>query len=272
MKNSLVASALLSLLCTGVIAQESIEPTDVLLSKINPLLTSQAGSIRYFTAPSDMVAIGVVTKKRDKRVYYTNPQGDFLLSGMLFDVETSKSFNNQILAQLVLPPPPPLVEEWTAPLSELQSITVGNGENHVYAFVDLSCGFCHRFHKEVKEREAKGLMDNITMHYVLINIMNPTKQANAASIIGQTDTTLQYALLDSGMQRGNIPVNESVRQAGSRALLENQRAWKQFPMAGGVPFIVAQSNGKWTYTSGVPSEAFYAQLDTSSKPVQAVAP
>lgn len=268
MKKSIFIASILSLASFSVLSQQSIKPSDDLMKKITPLLTSQANSIRYFEAPADNIAIGVVTKGFDKRVYYTTPNGDYLLSGMMFDVNNKVSFNDQITEQLKVTLP----ESYTSQLPNTQTITLGSGDRNLYAFVDVNCPYCHRLHKEIKQRIAKGELKNTTIHYVLVGIMG--SETKASTLLAQADAEQQYQLFDEAMQTRFVPVDEKAALEGTSSLTVNQAAFRNINIATGVPFLIGDIDGDWKISKGVPKPSFFAAFERSNDNVgvEAVAP
>lgn len=259
MKSIFSIAVLLSLFALHAQAQQPIEPSDLLLSKIRPMLSSQAESMRFFKTPADTVGIGMVTKSYQKRVYYSTQKGEYLLSGMMFDVEQNQSVNDAIMAQLKIVLP----DEIIMPLHDSVSVKVGNGEKDIYAFVDLNCPYCRRLHKEIDERIAKGELTNITMHYVLVGVMGGDTKAKAAAILGQPDSSAMFALLEQGMDRVSVTATPEQVAIGKARLAQNEAAYRNFKMSRGVPFVVGEANGSWELIGGVPPEDFFAKFDTS---------
>lgn len=263
MKHILEKFTLLSLVSFAVSAQEPVAPNEQLLSKINPLLNSQAITIDYFKAPADKIAIGVVTKGFDKRIYYTSNEGSYLMSGMMFDVENKQSVNDLIMPQINIP----LSPEATDSLTELDTITVGDGEDDIYAFVDLNCPFCHRFFNDISARLASGQL-NATVHYIIVNQQVPSYKDTAAQILAQSSEK-RLRQLSLGMQKLPLSLSEVEGTIGHEKLQKNQAAFRKFSMAGGVPFVVGKYGDKWDISKGVPRPIFYANF-TSDPNVPAV--
>lgn len=257
MKNIFSIAILLSLLSLNAKAQQPVEPSDLLLSKIRPMLSSQAESMRFFKTPADTVGIGVVTKSYQKRVYYSTQKGEYLLSGMMFDVEQNQSVNDAIMSQLKIVLP----DEIIMPLHDSVSVTVGNGEKNIYAFVDLNCPYCRRLHKEIDERIAKGELPNITMHYVLVGVMGGDTKEKASAILGQPDASSMSALLNQGMDRVPVTATPDQLALGKARLAQNEAAYRNFKMSRGVPFVAGEANGSWELVGGVPPEDFYAKFE-----------
>jgi thiol:disulfide interchange protein DsbG len=268
MKKTLLLASIFSLASFAALSQQSIKPSDELMKKITPLLSSQASSIRYFEAPADNIAIGVVTKGFDKRVYYTTPEGDYLLSGMMFDVANKTSFNNKITDQLKIVLP----DSYIADLPNTTTITIGNGEKSLYAFVDVNCPYCHRLHKQIKELRANGGLQNTTVHYVLVGIMG--SENKASTLLAQTDPETQYRLFDEAMSTKYVPADAKAELEGRSALNVNQTAYRNVRLAGGVPFLLGNIDGDWKISKGVPKPEFFVSFDkvAPTTGVETVAP
>lgn len=266
MKKHLLTASLLLTASFTALSQQSVQPSDVLMKKITPLLTSQASTIRYFDAPADNIAIGIVTKDYQKRVYYTTPNGEYLMSGMMFDVDNKVSFNDQITDQLKVVLPDRFVKD----LPNTKTITTGSGDNNIYAFVDINCPFCHKLHKQIKELQANGKLNNTKVHYVLIGIMK--SEAQASTILAQEDLEEQYKLFDEAMQTRFVPKDDVASIDGRSALELNQTAFRNFPMVRGVPFVIGEINGDWKFANRVPKHSFYLpfnDVDSSAEEITA---
>ena len=122
-----IVGCLLSTALLSVNAQEAMDAPEPVVQKIAPMFSAKAQTISYFTAPNDMIALGVVTRDFKKQVYYTNANGDFVISGMFYDTQTKQNFNAAVNDKLVITLP----EALTQGISELPSISHGSGEQVV---------------------------------------------------------------------------------------------------------------------------------------------
>lgn len=249
-----------------VLAQEKIEPTQLIVDKIRPLLGQQADSIDYFTTPFSMIGIGVVTKNLEKRVFYTNTNVDYVLSGMMFDTATKQNVNANILAQLDVALPTTLTRQ----LTELNAVKMGTGSKNIYAFVDMNCGVCHRLHKTVEHYFSSGKFTDVTIHYIPIGILGGDSDKKAQTILGQKTNEDALALFADGMSRKPLSNHDASMQSGVQKTQENEGVFRDFSFIKGVPFVVAEIDGNWKFQNGLPSNDFFDYF--TSQPQAPVGP
>lgn len=89
-------------------------------------------------------------------VFYASPDGKYFMRGDILDVATMKSKTEE--ARTVIR------AEAIKEIDVKDSITFkasGKQLHEVYVFTDTDCGYCRKFHEEIKDYTSKG----ITVHY-----------------------------------------------------------------------------------------------------------
>jgi protein-disulfide isomerase len=247
-----------------VFSQEAIEPSEEFSAKFSELF-AHANSIHYYNMPHDMVAIGVITKSLKQQVYYTNKDGDYVLSGMFYDVDKKQTMNAMISAQLDehMPPPP---ESLTEGVKQLPSIQDGEGDQVVYAIVDPQCGFCKRLHQTVDRYRKLGKLENVEVRYIMVNSMGPKSTQLSNAIMSKENNEEKMAALASALQRQ--PIALDANEDGKKAVSVNKAFMDQFDFISGVPYIITEMNGKWITNPGLPGDDFFNNLDRISQVVR----
>ena len=232
------------------IQQELDQPPAGVLNKIEPMFQRQAQSIRYFTAPFDMIAVGVVSSNYQKQVYYTNSTGDFIVSGKLYDVNNKQMLNASVESELSVELP----EAITRGVKEAPGFTYGNGEQVIYAVVDANCGYCKKFHVAITERIDSGKLPNVTVKYIPMGMLGADSTAKAAAIMSLPESE-QYAAWNKAINRKPIPMQSTPEGAEKMqaidAFFNSQSVFR------GVPFVVTDLNGDWQFSTGMPEPDFY---------------
>jgi|GEM_PF-6965933 len=255
-----IVGCLLSTALLSVNAQEAMDAPEPVVQKIAPMFSAKAQTISYFTAPNDMIALGVVTRDFKKQVYYTNANGDFVISGMFYDTQTKQNFNAAVNDKLVITLP----EALTQGISELPSISHGSGEQVVYALVDPNCGYCKRFYQKVEQQMASGQFDGVTVKYLPVGILSQDSKFKAEAIMS-LPVEERFDAMESAIV--NQPINMATKPDGVSAVAQNKAFYDQFPFIGGVPFVLTQLDGEWKMNPGLPNDAFFRDVAASAKKV-----
>ena len=230
--------------------QELDQPPAAVLDKIEPMFQRQAKSIRYFTAPFDMIAVGVVSNDYKKQVYYTNTTGDFIVSGKLYDINSKQILNARVESELSVELP----ETITRGVKDVPGFTYGNGEQVIYAVVDANCGYCKKFHVAITERIDSGKLPNVTVKYIPMGMLGADSSAKAAAIMSLPESE-QYAAWNAAINRQ--PISMQSTPEGAEKMQSIEAFFNSQSVFRGVPFVVTELNGDWQFSTGMPNPNFY---------------
>ena len=230
--------------------QELDQPPAAVLDKIEPMFQRQAKSIRYFTAPFDMIAVGVVSNDYKKQVYYTNTTGDFIVSGKLYDINSKQILNARVESELSVELP----ETITRGVKDAPGFTYGNGEQVIYAVVDANCGYCKKFHVAITERIDSGKLPNVTVKYIPMGMLGADSSAKAAAIMSLPESE-QYAAWNAAINRQ--PISMQSTPEGAEKMQSIEAFFNSQSVFRGVPSVVTELNGDWQFSTGMPNPNFY---------------
>ncbi len=240
--------------------QELDKPPAALLTKIEPMFQRQAKSIRYFNAPFDMIAVGVVSNDYKKQVYYTNSNGDFIVSGKLYDIDNKQILNASVESELSVELP----ETITRGVKDAPGFTYGNGDQVIYAVVDANCGYCKKFHVAITERIDSGKLPNVTVKYIPMGMLGADSTAKAAAIMSLPESE-QYAAWNAAINRQ--PISMQTTPEGAEKMQAIDAFFNSQSVFRGVPFVVTNLNGDWQFSTGMPNSNFYNLIaKATSKP------
>lgn len=256
----LIAASIAVLFTGATVAQEVIaQPPQAVVSKVSSMFEGQAQAIKYFTAPDNLIAIGVVTRDFKQQVYYTNQTGDFVLSGMMYDVNAKVNFNNEVIAQV----PVELPETLTAGIQDLPAAIHGEGEQVVYAIVDANCGYCKRFYQKIESQMAAGQLTNVSVKYIPVGMLGQDSKVKAEAIMSLPEAE-RFAALQAAVNRQ--PITMTTSEEGQSLVAQNKAFMDQFPFISGVPFVLTQLNGEWRMDRGLPNDGWFTMLAQVANP------
>lgn len=248
-KHTLIALAI-GLTSSFSFAADKIEVSDDFKAKIQTLIGPRAQSIDFFQTEHDLIGVAMVAKQTFKKhVFYTNTDADFLMSGMLFDVETKTQINPIITNQVKVTLP----EEMTDELNALRTVTDGTGKDVIYAFVDVNCPYCHRIHDSLVNIDRT----KVRIEWVLVGFLGQRSISTANAILNEADNGLALAHLEQAMSKQNVPENDAVLGKLAR---EQSESFLRTMKVSGVPFVMSNINGDWSMDRGLPNAQFFAGL------------
>jgi len=94
-------------------------------------------------------------------LFYTDPQGNFLLQGHLLDTKGQRNLTEDRLEKLTA------IDFASLPFKDAFTIVRGNGKRKVAVFEDPNCVYCKRFERDLQK------VDNFTVHMFLYPILGP---------------------------------------------------------------------------------------------------
>ena len=92
-------------------------------------------------------------------IFYTDPQGNFLIQGALLDTRSRSNLTEQRITKLTT------IAYSDLPLKDAFTLVRGNGKRKMAVFEDPNCSFCKRFEHELAK------IDNVTVHLFLYPIL-----------------------------------------------------------------------------------------------------
>ena len=233
--------------------QEITNPSSKIIQKITPLFDKQAQSIRYFNAPDNLMAVGVVTDKFKKQVYYTNQNGDFVMSGLLYETD-SKLMHDQLVKselKVILP------DEFTRSIESSPSFSFGQGKQIIYAVVDANCGYCKRFHRTITNKIKTGQLANAQVRFIPVGALGQDSTNKAKAILSLPPEE-QFDAWEAAVNRQ--PISMATTEQGIKQFDMAQGFFRSQDIFSGVPFVVTSVNGDWMMSNGDPNNQFYNNL------------
>ena len=233
--------------------EEITNPSPKITQKVTPLFQKQAQSIRYFNAPDNLMAVGVVTKKFKKQVYYTNQSGDFVMSGRLYETDSKSMHDELVKSELKVRLP----EEFTRSIETSPSFSFGQGEQVIYAVVDANCGYCKRFHRTITNKIETGQLANVQVKFIPVGALGQDSTNKAKAILSLPPEE-QFDAWDAAVNRQ--PISMGTTEQGIKQFDMTQGFFRSQDIFGGVPFVVTSVNGDWMLSNGDPNNQFYSKL------------
>jgi thiol:disulfide interchange protein DsbC len=92
-------------------------------------------------------------------IFYTDPQGNFLIQGTLIDTRSRTDLTEQRVNKLST------IAFGDLPLKDAFTVVRGNGKRQMAVFEDPNCGYCKRFERDLAK------VDNVTVHFFLYPIL-----------------------------------------------------------------------------------------------------
>ena len=245
----------------GASAYEPITPSEALVAKVSQYVAANAEKVEYFQAQDELIGIAVVSKDFQKHVFYTNKSGEFIVSGVMIDTETSTNLTQAFSESLTFELP----ESLTDAIQETSYVVQGNpnASKKVYAVVDANCGYCHRLWNNIQQGFAQGLMGDVAVHWIPVGFMGSDSVVKAQAILSAEDQQTAFDSLDKAMRKQQLTVTPEQRAASAEQLSENE-AFMFSNNFRGVPFVMAQVEGDWSLVKGLPSPNFLASLRAPS--------
>lgn len=238
------------------LAADRIEVSDAFKSQIQTLIGPRAETIEFFKTDHDLIGVAMIAKQTFKKhVFYTNADADFLMSGMLFDVESKTQINPLITDQMKVTLP----EEMTDELNALSTVTDGTGEDVIYAFVDVNCPYCHKIHESLANIDRT----KVRIEWVLVGFLGQRSIATANAILNESDNRLALAHLEQAMSKQTVPENNAVLGKLAR---EQSESFLRNMQISGVPFVMSNIQGDWSVDRGLPNRQFFAGLPQKQAP------
>lgn len=94
-------------------------------------------------------------------IFYTDPEGNYLIQGALIDTRARKNLTEERINKLTA------IDFKDLQLKNAFTVVRGNGKRKVAVFEDPNCPYCKRFEADLEK------IDNVTVHTFLIPILGP---------------------------------------------------------------------------------------------------
>jgi thiol:disulfide interchange protein DsbC len=94
-------------------------------------------------------------------IYYTDADGNFLITGQIIDTKAQKNLTEERIDKLMS------IDFDSLPLKDAFVMVRGNGKRKMAVFQDPNCPYCKRFEKDMLK------VDNVTIYMFLYPILGP---------------------------------------------------------------------------------------------------
>ena len=160
---------------------------------------------------------GLYEVRIGSEIAYTDAQGQFLVIGEIMDLKTHRNLTQERLESLI-----EKIKFDELNLENAITIKRGNGERKLVVFEDPTCGFCHKFEREL------AVLDNITIYVYLYPILSGDSRALSASIWCSDDRQKAW---EDWMRREVKPTAGSCDGA-NKVLDENLQMGRRYQISG----------------------------------------
>lgn len=158
-------------------------------------------------------------------VFYSDPQGDYLIQGELVDTQARRNLTEDRIKALTA------VRFEDLPLQDAIKIVQGKGERQLAVFEDPNCGFCKRFAQDMQG------VDNVTTYVFMIPILSPDSVEKSRNIWCAKDRAKAWK---DYMVKGEKPAASS---CDTRALERNLAFSHRYKITG-TPTIIFTDNAR----------------------------
>lgn len=143
----LFLAATLALSATSYAAQEVPNAQPLVLSPIKASLANLGLSVKNI---SDSPIPGLQTVITDRGVFYSSPDGRYLMQGALIDVPNRENLTESALSGVR--------KEGIAEYENSMIVYKAEDEKHqITVFTDITCGYCRKLHRELDDYLKAGI-------------------------------------------------------------------------------------------------------------------
>ncbi len=103
---------------------------------------------------------GLYEIRVDSDIFYTDPEGNFLIQGNLIDTKGKRNLTEERVTKLSA------IDFDELPLKDAFTQVRGNGKRKLAVFEDPNCGYCKRFERDLQK------VNDVTIHTFLIPILS----------------------------------------------------------------------------------------------------
>ena len=214
LKHIAVVIGLVSAFCVQATPLVSLTDTYPEVGKIIQRLELQGSPIKE--APLD----GFVQVDSAKGILYISHNGEFLIQGSLYQIKDGGIEN---LTQKAL------FERLNAMQDEMIVYPAKDDRYQISAFVDITCGYCHKLHQDIEELNAAG----ITVRFLAFPRSDPDSES--AKMMAKA-----WCATDSGAALNQLMAGETLENDGSECekIIQKQYMLGHQMNISGTPAIV----------------------------------
>ena len=149
-------------------------------------------------------------------IFYTDPEGNYLIQGALIDTRARKNLTEERIDKLTA------INFKDLQLKNAFTVVRGNGKRKVAVFEDPNCPYCKRFEKDLEK------IDNVTVHTFLTPILGPDSTEKSKRIWCASDKVKTW---DDWMLR-NVSPKEAGAKCDTAALDANVAFARKYNITG----------------------------------------
>ena len=113
---------------------------------------------------------GLYEIRVDSDIFYTDPEGNFLIQGNLIDTKGKRNLTEERVTKLSA------IDFDDLPLKDAFTQVRGNGKRKIAVFEDPNCGYCKRFERDLQK------VNDVTIHTFLIPILSADSAEKSKNI------------------------------------------------------------------------------------------
>ena len=113
---------------------------------------------------------GLYEIRVDSDIFYTDPEGNFLIQGNLIDTKGKRNLTEERVTKLSA------IDFDDLPLKDAFTQVRGNGKRKLAVFEDPNCGYCKRFERDLQK------VNDVTIHTFLIPILSADSAEKSKNI------------------------------------------------------------------------------------------
>ena len=113
---------------------------------------------------------GLYEIRVDSHIFYTDPEGNFLIQGNLIDTKGKRNLTEERVTKLSA------IDFDALPLKDAFTQVRGNGKRKLAVFEDPNCGYCKRFERDLQK------VNDVTIHTFLIPILSADSAEKSKNI------------------------------------------------------------------------------------------
>ena len=149
-------------------------------------------------------------------IFYTDPEGNYLIQGALIDTRARKNLTEERINKLTA------IDFKDLQLKNAFTVVRGNGKRKVAVFEDPNCPYCKRFEKDLEK------IDNVTVHTFLVPILGADSTEKSKRIWCASDKAKTW---DDWMLR-NVAPKEASAKCDTAALDANVAFARKYNITG----------------------------------------
>lgn len=159
-------------------------------------------------------------------IFYTDPEGNYLIQGALIDTRARKNLTEERINKLTA------IDFKDLQLKNAFTVVRGNGKRKLAVFEDPNCPYCKRFEKDLEK------IDNVTVHTFLIPILGADSTEKSKRIWCASDKAKTW---DDWMLR-NVAPKEAGPKCDTAALDANVAFARKYNITGTPTLVFADGH------------------------------